>query len=306
MDRLKGRLYLFCAFSLAGTSVIAARFVNDKLGTYTITAVSLLFALLFLLPLTWTELVNTVRRLHAKDWMLLLVQALFGIFLFRMFLLYGLLHTSAAEAGILTGATPAATVVLALLLLKEPVDRTKLTGILSTIGGIVLIQGIFSAGGKFSAEHVLGNVLVLCAALSESLFNIFSRTAAVGTVRSRREPLHPLVQSTLVCAAALVLCLVPSFFENPVSSLSFIGWREWLALIWYGPFVTAIAFIFWYAGIKRCPASEAAAFSGMMPFTALLLSVSVLGEHAGWQQWTGGGLVVLGMVLIGGGVRAKD
>lgn len=243
---------------------------------------------------------KSVIRLNVKDWLLLLLQALFGIFLFRMFLLYGLLHTSAVEAGILTGATPAVTVVLAMVLLKESVNRAKFAGILSTVGGIFLIQGIFAAGGKFSADHIAGNVLVLCAAVSESLFNLFSRTAAVQTMFSRSEPVHPFVQTALVSAAALVLCLIPSLYEDPVSALSVIGWREWLALIWYGPFVTALAFIFWYAGIKRCHASTAAAFSGMMPFTALLLSVAVLGEAAGWQQWAGGGLVILGMVLIGG------
>jgi drug/metabolite transporter (DMT)-like permease len=60
-----------------------------------------------------------------------------------------------------------------------------------------------------------------------------------------------------------------------------------------------LAFIFWYAGIKRCTACTAAAFSGMMPFTSLILSVLVLGEYANWQQWAGGGLVILGMILIG-------
>ncbi|UUZ97191.1 DMT family transporter [Paenibacillus sp. P25] len=72
-------------------------------------------------------------------------------------------------------------------------------------------------------------------------------------------------------------------------------------MVWYGPVVTALAFVCWYAGIKRNPVSTAAAFSGMMPFTALLLSVLILREHAGWQQWSGGMLVILGMILIGTG-----
>ena len=58
-------------------------------------------------------------------------------------LLYGLLHTSSAEAGILTGATPAFTVILAGLMLKESMNRTKLVGVLSTVGGVIVIQGFF-------------------------------------------------------------------------------------------------------------------------------------------------------------------
>ncbi|RNB77680.1 EamA family transporter [Brevibacillus panacihumi] len=301
MERMKGMYYLFCAFSLAGTSVIAARFLDENLGIFTITAVSLFFALLCLLPLGWRELVKTVRRLSLRDWILLSIQALFGVFLFRMFLLNGLLHTSAGEAGIITGATPAVTVLLAMLLLKETVNRTALLGIVSTVAGILLIQNLLAPGSisTFSINHFAGNVLVLCAAVSESLFNIFSRIA-VKTEASHREPLHPIAQTALVTAMALTLCLIPAIFEQPVSTLFAIDWKQWLALVWYGPFVTAIAFIFWYAGIKRCDAQTAAALSGMMPFSALLLSVIVLGERAGWQQWSGGLLVILGMILIGG------
>ncbi len=294
-------LYLFGAFSLAGTSVIAARFINGQLGIFTTTAVSLFFALLCLLPLGWKELAKAVPHLTARDWILFAVQALFGMFLFRMFLLYGLSRTSAGEAGILTGATPAVTVLLAMLLLKETISRAASLGILSTIGGILLMQGLLTPGRDhaFSMEHLAGNILVLLAAVSESLFNIFSRSAAVKSAAAERAPLHPLAQTTLVSAMALLLCVIPSLYERPLASLAMIGWAQWLAIIWYGPFVTALAFIFWYAGIKRCEASTAAALSGMMPFTALVLSVTVLGENAGWLQWAGGLLVILGMVLIG-------
>jgi len=302
LERLKGMLYLFGAFLLAGTSVIAARFIGEDLGVFTTAAVSLFFALLCLLPLSWRELLKSAPRLTAREWMLLAFQALFGMFLFRMFLLYGLSLTSAGEAGILTGATPAVTVLLAMLLLKEMISRTASLGIVSTIGGILLMQGLLTPGldHTFSLKHLPGNLLVLCAAVSESLFNIFSRSAAVKSATTKSAPLHPIVQTTIVSAMALLFCVIPSLFEKPFASLAMIGWPQWLALIWYGPFVTAIAFIFWYAGIKRCDASTAAAMSGMMPFTALVLSVTVLGEHAGWLQWSGGLLVILGMVLIGG------
>jgi len=291
MERWKGMMSLFFAFSLAGSSVIAARFVNDKLGVFTITAVSLFFALLCLVPSGWRRLAPTVRGLSMKYWLLLALQALLGVYLFRTFLLYGLQHTSAGEAGILIGATPALTVLLAMLLLKESITRIKWPGIICTVGGIFLIQGMLEPGAPFSINHLAGNALVLCAALSESMFNIISRT--------HREPVHPVAQTTLVSAIALIFCVVPALFEHPASALSAIGWKQWLALVWYGPFVTALAFICWYAGIKRCDATTAAAFSGMMPFTALLLSVLVLGEQAGWQQWCGGLMVIFGMILIG-------
>ncbi|MBB6635063.1 DMT family transporter [Cohnella thailandensis] len=299
MERWKGMLCLFGAFSLAGSSVISARLLSGQAGTFTIAAVGLLAALLFLLPLCGKEALRTLLRLSRRQWAVLALQALFGMFLFRLFLLYGLQHTSAGEAGILTGATPAVTVLLAYAALKETMDRAKLLGVACTIGGILLIQRWPTAGEAFQASHLLGNVLVLCAAISESLFNILSRFGALKSGSAREEPVSPIVQTTLVTAMAFVLCLIPSLFENPAASLAALGWTEWLAFIWYGPIVTALAFVFWYEGIKRCRATTAAAFSGLMPFTALLLSVLVLGESAGWPQWSGGLLVIAGIVLIG-------
>jgi drug/metabolite transporter (DMT)-like permease len=238
-------------------------------------------------------------------WLKLILQALFGIFLFRMFLLQGLVLTSAGEAGILTGATPAITALLAWLLLKERMFMSSFLGIVSTVSGIMIIQGLFSPAGDFSAEHFSGNLLVFCAALCESLFNIISRLGIVKAVEQPEQLLEPVVQSTLVSAIALVLCLVPALTEEPAAALAGLGMSGWGALVWYGLFVTALAFICWYEGITRCSASVAAAFSGMMPVTSLILSVFLLGEQPGTAQLFGGTLVLLGMVLTGLEARAE-
>lgn len=296
MKDWKGPVCLFGAFTLAGTSVISAGIVSGKLGSFTITAASLFFALLFLLPVCGGTLITEIKLLSAKDYLSMAIQSLCGILLFRLFLLSGLRLTSAGEAGIMTGATPAFTAILAMVLLKESINGKKLAGTLSTIAGILLIQGLFD--NNLVIDHFIGNLLVLCAALCEALFNVFSRLFAVKT-NAHRHTLQPMVQTTIVSAIGLFLCLIPVVFENPVPLLSCLGTREWMALVWYGLFVTALAFMFWYEGIRRCGAFTAAAFSGMMPFTSMLLSMFILGERIGWHQWLGGILVINGMILIG-------
>ncbi len=299
MNQLYGKLYLICAFSLAGTSVISAKFVAGKLGTFTITAVSLFFSLVFLLPLCGKQLVKYIQIMSFRNFLFLSLQALCGIFLFRMFLLSGLNYTSAGEAGILTGATPAITALLAMLVLKESVNGRKLSGILCTVGGILIIQGLLTPGNALTLEHIGGNILVLCAAVCESAFNTLSRISAVKAAADLKETSSPIVQTAIVSAIALILCLIPAPFEHPLKGLLGIGLMEWIALLWYGIFVTALAFVCWYSGIKRCGVFTAAAFSGMMPFTSMLLSVAVLGESTDCRQWLGGLLVIVGMILIG-------
>ncbi len=290
-----GPIFLTAAFALAGTSVISARLLSGSVGTFTITAVSLCFALLVLLPLCRRKLMPTVRQMTLTQGVMLVLQALFGIFFFRLLLLQGMLRTSTAEAGLLTGATPAVTALFAWLFLKERISPRSLTGVLCTVAGVLLIQGLTT--GRLTPEHLWGNLLVLGAAVSESVFNIISRVSAVKAPQT--SPNNPIVQTTLVSALALIFCITPMLFEQPLTALGAIGFTQWLALGWYGVFVTALAFICWYAGIKRCPASTAAAYTGLMPFTSLMLSVLLLGEKAGLWQWAGGALVILGIVMIG-------
>lgn len=296
---MKGPAFLFSAFTLAGTSVIAGRFVTGKLGVFTITAASLIFALLFLLPVYFQKIKHAVLSLTPKGYFFLAIQALCGIFLFRMFLLFGLNLTSSGEAGILTSATPAITAVLAMVFLKERAGIKKIAGIVLTISGVLLIQGLLAPRSAFSMSHFGGNMLVICAAACEALFNTFSRAFALKGAKSRLIKVEPPVQTAIVSFMALVFCLIPAMTEQPVQRLIAIGLTEWLALIWYGLFVTALAFICWYEGIRRCGALTAAAYSGMMPFTSALLSVVLLHEKLDLMMLAGGLMILGGMILLG-------
>lgn len=295
MNQHSGKVYFIFSFTLAGSSVVAAKLVAGRLGVFTVTAISLLFALFFLVTINYKKLRRYIRTISRRELVPLLLQAFCGIFLFRMFLLLGIQHTDAGEAGILTGATPAITTILAMIFLKEKMNKRKLAGIVCTVGGIFVLQNIMSPGYGFSAAHLTGNLLVLCAAACESTFNILSRAFAMKPEKNS----DPIVQTTVVIAFALIFSMIPALFEDPFSALSTIGTTEWLALIWYGVFVTGIAFICWYAGINRSDAITAAAFSGLMPFTSALLAVILLKETIGCDRWIGGGLIILGMLLIG-------
>ncbi len=296
---IKGPAFLFSAFTLAGTSVIAGRFVTGELGVFTITAASLFFALLFLLPVYFQKIKQAVISLTPKGYLFLAVQALCGIFLFRMFLLIGLTKTSSGEAGILTSATPAITAVLAMVFLKERAGFKKIAGISLTMLGVLLIQGLLASRSAFSMSHFGGNMLVICAAACEALFNTFSRAFALKGAKSSLPKVEPPVQTAIVSFMAFIFCLIPAIWEQPVRRLCAIGLAEWLALVWYGLFVTALAFICWYEGIRRCGALTAAAYSGMMPFTSALLSVVILHERLDFMKLAGGLLILGGMILLG-------
>ncbi|MEF2245320.1 DMT family transporter [Paenibacillus sp. IITD108] len=299
MNKIKGKIYLLLAFSLAGTSVITGYILSETLGSFTVTFVSLGIMLLCLAPFYGVETAKTIRLLKNGDWKMLILQAIFGIFLFRIFLLSGVSLTSTVEAGILTGTAPAITAVLAYLVLREMLSGWTAAGIACTVMGIVLLAGVNIYSAAFSAEHLGGNVLILCAMASESTFNIISRRHRAKQLYETGIPIHPMVQTLIVSAVAFVLSIIPALMEQPFAALQMIGLNEWLALIWYGLIVTALAFVFFYAGVKHCDAYTTAAFSGMIPLTSMLLSLLLLREAISYAQWAGGFLIISSMLMIG-------
>ena len=243
MKQFQGKLYLLGAFSLAGTSVITGYILTEKLNSFTITALSLGIMLVCLLPFYGVKTFQTMKILAKSDWIMILCQAIFGIFLFRTFLLLGVGLTSTMEAGILTGTTPAITSVLAFIFLKEKLSKATVLGICCTVTGIVLLQGINIYSSMFSVHHNLGNMLIICGAASESTFNIISRKHKSCGEENSAVQIHPMVQTLLVSAIALILSIIPALYSLPRNAVLALAWKEWLALIWYGIIVTALAFV---------------------------------------------------------------
>ena len=296
-----GKAYLTGAFALAGTSVITGKLLGPHLGTFTIQAGSLGIMLAVLFPLYGGRIIRAVLGMTRDQWVGMLLQAFFGMFAFRCLLLYGLPLTSAGEAGVLLGTAPAITALLARLVLKEPPYQGAVRGILCTVAGLALIQG---GGGSLSWSHAAGNLLVLGAAASEALFNLLAKKRqSIDAVRNKE--LHPMVQTFLVSAAAFLFSLLPAIAEHPVQELAACGVREWTALAWYGLVVTAISYALFYRGVKRCDPYVTAAFSGVAPLTSMLVAVWLLQEPLGWEQWLGGGFIMLGIGLIGSRAQGK-
>lgn len=267
-DSLKGKSCLVGAFVLAGSSVVAAGYVVNNLGPFTITFISLFFGAATTMFFYGKLTIKTIPRLSRHQWKIVFLQALFGVFLFRVFLTFGLRYTSTAEAGIITGSTPAITALLTYLILRESLSGRNLLGILGTVLGIMVLQGFPFNIDAFSLVHFFGNLLVMGSAACEAAFTIMARSLHV-----RRQDvftLHAAAQAGIVSIIALLLCLIPMFLEWPWGAIANLHANAWLALVWYGSFVTLVAFILMFTGTKYTDGYTIAAYSGIIPVSALI------------------------------------
>jgi len=125
---------------------------------------SLAFASLTALLFCGNTMLRTIRQLSKRHWKILILQSVFGILLFRVFLTFELQYTSAIEAGIITGTSPAITALFTRLILREYLNKNSIIGILLTLSGVLLLQGFYFNVSTFNINHLLGNLLALGAA----------------------------------------------------------------------------------------------------------------------------------------------
>lgn len=267
LGSLLARGQLALAMLLAGSSVVLTKIISGTLPPFLANVFVLLPAALVLLALCrWRE---GGVRVPPGAWPPLLVQALCGVVLFRVFLFYGLPLTSAASAGILTSTVPAVTALLAWGVLRERPGARGVVGVLLTALG-VLVLTVPGASAGVGPHPLLGNLLVLGAVAGEAAWNVLSKLTAARV--------SPLTATTWVTLLALGMFVPLALPEVPAFDPSHLRPADGLAILAYALGATVLAYLLWFAGVRRVSAGTAAVSTGWLPVSAVALSALVLGE----------------------------
>ncbi len=150
------------------------------------------------------------------------------------------------------------------------------------------------------SNPLLGNVLVFGAVIGEALWTILGK-AVSGRVT-------PLTIASLTSFFGLVLFSPLAVYEARSFDFAGVPFLNWTPIVYYG-LGTVGAYVLWYQGVSKVPASTAGVFSGILPVSAVILSTILLKEPMLWSYWVGIVCVVLAMVLMernSPGMRKKD
>lgn len=252
------------AMILVGSSVVAARLLSARLPVFLSQGMSLLLALPILLRYRRHNRVK--RTWSAKNVVLICLQALFGTFLFRICLLYGMRMIDSATGGIIVGSTSAMLALLSFALLQERLSLPRWLGVALSFAAVMCLQTYAAPAGD---QALLGGGLLLLAVFGEAMLTIF---------RKRMTPGVPVLSNvTAVVGAALIMFLPVSILEAIRYDWTQFGWAEAGLVAYYGVCVTALAYLLWFGGIEDTPGHVAAVFTGVAPVSTVLLS-TLIGE----------------------------
>src|SRR6266516_1850293 len=279
-----------------GTSFVAARFLlhPEKAGQATLSPLVLAAArfsiasLFFVGPLARALLHRQITRRDLLG-MVVLGQLTFSLYFWLQYT--GVQQTNASISSILVvGLIPIATAVLSRLLGKEHFTFGSLGAFLLGFCGVVLIIlqkpliVTWQSGFLFGALCLVGNAFA---------FAVYSNLS-----KRLMKNISPLVMTGGTMISGTIGLLLLSLFDpvsNRWSEVPKLGILQWLSLLFLAVVCSVIAYFVYNVALTKIDASRVAVYIYCEPVVAVVLGITLLGEHLNWQT-------IIGAAAIGGAV----
>ena len=229
-------------------------------------------------------------RLSPTKWMTFVLLGAIGVAGYALCFMYGLQTVTASRASLIVALTPAATLIGGALFLHEPLTRPRVLGIALALLGVAVDLGNGNPLRLFTGPIGMGELTMFGCVLAWSTYTLLGR-------RELGEGMSPLAATTLAAltgTAILALwCAVTGDLKVPDPA-----WKPWLALVFMGVLGTAVAYLWFYDGVKVIGPARTAVFINLVPVVAITLGVLLLGEKLQASMVVGASLVVTGVWII--------
>lgn len=198
----------------------------------------------------------------------------------------GLKYLDASTAGLVIQTEVPFAALLAVVFLRERLTVRMIAGLVVAFAGLLIVAGEPKIRGQ-----ELALLMVLGGAFTWSVGQVM--------VRSMGE-IGGFVMITGVALFAAPQLFVASWLleDNQVAAVLNAGPEVWIAVVYMGLAMTAIAYAVWYGLLGRYPVNNVAPFLLLLPVVIALESVIFLGEEITWQTLLGGALILAGVAII--------
>lgn len=206
-------------------------------------------------------------------------------------IVWGQSHIASGVAAILNASTPLFGVIFAhALTADERLTWPRLAGVALGLGGVAVMLG--GEAMRTLDLNVTAQLACVAAAISYALAGIYGR-------RFRAMGAPPLATATgQVTASSLILLPVMLIVDRPWT-LEAPGPEALAALVGLAALCTALAYLIYFRLLATAGATNLLLVTFLVPVTAILLGVTLLGEALLPKH-------LAGMALIGAGLAAID
>ncbi len=261
----------------------------DQIDIFVFNAVRLAISAAVLALFAWQERRRSRTSVGGISVSQLLVYAVMVSAAYQLLFLLGIARTTSGNTALIIATVPMWTALLARIFLGEKLRRIAWWGLSVALAGtvIVALQRSDLATGR---EHLLGNFIVLGAALMWSGGTVYSRTllAKISPVR--------LSAAAAALALPLHVLFAAGRYESSLPALRSL--ELWGIIIYSGVFSTGLALPMWNLGVRHAGAAHAAVIQNLIPLIAIVAAWLTRGESATAAQLFGGALILGGLVTM--------
>ncbi len=207
-------------------------------------------------------------------------------------IVWGQSHIASGVASILNATTPLFTVVVAHLLTSdEKMTSGRLAGVVIGLAGVAVMIG--GEALKSLGVGVVAELACLAAAVSYAFAGVFGR-------RFRTMGLRPMATAAGQVTASSVLLLPVMLIVDKPWTLAVPSTNALLSLVGLAAVSTALAYVLYFRILATAGATNLLLVTLLIPVTAILLGVMVLGETLVPRHLSGMALIGLGLAAIDG------
>lgn len=279
---------------LWGASWPAGRVVAQAMPPLAGACLRFALAAIVLLPwLAHTGGMAQIRHWGAKQWGGMLAAAATGVLGYAAFFLSGLQHLPASRATLFITLTPVLTLLLAAWLFRERLSALIGLGMALAVGGAVVVITHGHPWAVLDGVMGVGEWLIVGCVVCWSTYTLIGRWMLAGVDAL----CTTAVTSTL---GAAMLWVASLGIEGPQAILDTLhsGATAWGALLMLGWGSTALAYAWYFEGVKALGAGAASAYITLVPVLGVAISALLLGEALELAMLAGGVMAVAGTAIM--------
>lgn len=285
-----GHITMFCVVSFFAINIPISKHLLQEgyISPYGLTIARMVFATIAF----WiASLFVTKERIDRKDHFTIFLGGLLGITFNQGLFIFGLSNTSPVDASIITTSTPLFAMVIAALVLKEPITTKKVSGVL--LGGIGAIFLVYTShhGDVSTDSSTIGNIAVVCSSLSYASYLVVTRplSAKYSSITLMK---WMFLYSTIILLPFLYKDLLnaPLFSQPDVLPYILISYT----LL----FATFIAYTLIPVAQKRIRATTISMYNNLQPLIASFIAIGLGQDHFSGTKAISGIMILVGVYLV--------
>ncbi|WP_404454479.1 DMT family transporter [Virgibacillus necropolis] len=256
----------------------------NYMGAFTFSAFRFAVGSITLLLIVWVSKKGVPPK---SMWKHLIILGILQTSIVFLLVMYGLRFVDAGKSSVLLYSMPLWSSIFAAKYLGEKITPAKTTGLLIGMLGLLTIMGWDIWIGQ-SIEVIIGEVLIILAAVSWGIANVYYRLK-LQDIPKLQSSAYQMIFGTIGIIIATLFMEWGEPVELNVDSIYYI--------LFTGVFASALCFTIWFFILSIIDMVTATLATLLVPIFGLLFSWLILGERFTVGITAGSTLIIIGIII---------